>query len=193
MNISEKALQRSCGRLSGGTGKIVCEKGSESGHAGRRVLDDRAAWAGVINCLREKANGRTCKTFSGRRAAAGRQIDFASLRDAGGFGGRDQRAAEFFCGGGLPQHARVYERAGRGGERRERVSAGYGARAARIEEQLAGAGCGKFRDDHALARGDFGGAGIHYKTDGRRVVAEEADEESGRTAAGDGRGYSREG
>ena len=58
--------------------------------------------SGVLKSWREKTNCVAGKTFDGRRAAAGRQIDFASLRHAGGFGGRDQRAAEFFGGGGLP-------------------------------------------------------------------------------------------
>src|SRR5580704_12914919 len=148
MNISEKALLRSCRKAVRGDREKSCARRERNRDTpAEDFWTDRAAPAGVINCLREKANGRTCKTFSGRRAAAGRQIDFASLRDAGGVGGMDQRAAEFFCGGGLPLHAGVSARAGRGGERRERVSAGYRARAARIEQQLAGAGCGKFRDD----------------------------------------------
>src|ERR1700730_6342249 len=151
MNISEKALLRSCGKtVPRDREKSCARRGAESRQPGEEVWTDGAALAGVINCLREKANGRTCKTFSGRRAAAGRQIDFASLRDAGGVGGRDPGAAEFFCGGGFPYPARVYERTRRGGKGRERIGAGYGAWAARVEEQLAGAGCGKFRDDHAV-------------------------------------------
>lgn len=57
---------------------------------------------GVLKSWREKTDGVAGKTFDGWSAAAGGQIDIASLCDAGGFGGGDQRVAEFLRGGGLP-------------------------------------------------------------------------------------------
>jgi hypothetical protein len=45
--------------------------------------------SGVLKSWREKTDCVACKTFGGWSAAAGRQIDLAPLRDAGGIGGRD--------------------------------------------------------------------------------------------------------
>jgi hypothetical protein len=44
---------------------------------------------GVLKSSREKTNCATGKIVDGRRATAGRQIDFPSLRDARRFGRRD--------------------------------------------------------------------------------------------------------
>ena len=72
--------------------------------------------AAVLKSLCEKTNCETGKNFDGRGAAAWGQIDLAPVRDAGGLGGGDERAAEFFGGGGLSQYAGMHERAGRGRE-----------------------------------------------------------------------------
>ena len=82
----------------------------------------------MLKLLCEKADCAAGKTFDRRRVAAGRQIHFAPVRDAGGVGGRHERAAAFCGGGGLPQHAGLHERAWRGRESREGHGASDGAR-----------------------------------------------------------------
>ena len=105
MKISGKRLVGACGKtVRADREKDQVKKERDSGVLkmikGRGPLRDlKERWrfeAGVRSVLksgREKTNGVAGKTFGGRGAAAGRQIDFASLCDAGGFGGGDERTA----------------------------------------------------------------------------------------------------
>src|SRR5713101_2288705 len=148
----------------------------------RRNQDKR-----VLKSAREERNHSPRKVLDRRSSAAGRQIHFASLRNAGSAGRRHERTAAFFRGGRLSQQSGVHERAGRGSENRQGYRSNYRARAAGIEEQLAGAGCRQFRDHDAAAGGNSGRAGIYLEADGRRLSAETADEASHRAIAGNGR------
>ena len=141
----------------------------------------------MLKSAREERDHSPCKVLDRRSSAAGRQIHFASLRNAGSAGRRHERTAAFFRGGRLPQHSGVHERAGRGSENRQGYRSNHRTRAAGFEKQLAGAGCRQFRDDDAAAGGNSGRAGIYLEVDGRRLSAETADEASHRAIAGNGR------
>src|SRR6266571_4512651 len=107
----------------------------------------------MLKSAREERDHSPCKVLDRRSSAAGRQIHFASLRNAGRAGRRRERTAAFFRGGRLPQHSGVHERAGRGSENRQGYRSNHRTRAAGFEKQLAGAGCRQFRDDDAVAGG----------------------------------------
>jgi len=146
---------------------------------------------GVLEFACEKGDDSSGEAFDRRAGAAGRQVHFAPLCDAGGACGRDERSAAFFCCRGLSQLTRLHGIPGRGSESGGGYSSNNGARSAGIEIELAGAGCREFRDDDAAAFRDFGGAGICVQADRRCVPAEAADETRDWPAAGDGRGNSR--
>src|SRR5712664_1471950 len=155
--ISERGTGSALQRLAGSTG------GRPSN--GKLKLDCAVIFemrlGGVLEFAREERDDSSCKAFDRRAGAAGRQVHFASLRDAGGAGRGYQRTAAFFGSSGLPQHAAVHKRAGRGSEGGRGYGSDNGARSAGTEIQLAGTGCREFRDDDAAAFRDFGGAGIY--------------------------------
>ncbi len=155
-----------------------------------RALIFEMRLGGVLEFACEKGDDSSGEAFDRRAGAAGRQVYFAPLCDAGGACGRDERSAAFFCCRGLPQHTRLHGIPGRGSERGRGYSSDNGARCAGNEIQLAGAGCGEFRHDDAIAFRDSCGSGIHIEAHGRCFPAEAADETRDWPAAGDGRGNS---
>ena len=159
---------------------------------GRTVIFEMRV-GGVLEFAREKRDDSSGEVFDRRAGAAGGQVHFTSLRNAGGAGRGYQRTTAFFCCRGLPQHGAVRKRAGRGSEGGRGYGSDNGARSAGIKIQLAGAGCREFRNDDAAAFRNFGGAGICVEADGRCILAEAADEARDWPTAGDGRGNSRAG
>src|SRR5580704_19720915 len=85
------------------------------------------------------------------------------------------------------------EDTGRGRKGRWHDGQSYRARIARVEEQLANAGCGEFGDHDTAAFRNFKRARIYHQDYWRQFAANAAHEAGGWSVAADGRGYSREG
>ncbi len=65
-------------------------------------VDGETKISSMLKSAREERDHSTCKVLDRRSSAAGRQIHFASLRNAGRAGRRRERTAAFFRGGRLP-------------------------------------------------------------------------------------------
>src|SRR6266566_3432617 len=145
---------------------------------------------GVLESFCEERNDPACEIFDGRRGAAGRQVHLPPLCHVSGARRRHKRVAELFCRRRLPQHTRLRERAWRGSKNWKRHRTRDRTRRARIEKQLAGAGCGKFWNDDAAARWNSGRAEFLFQVDGRRFPTKAAYEACACAAARNGRRHS---
>ena len=179
-------------RRSGGTvwpGRMVIPSEARNSDQAR----DRHSWsqaAGVLESFCEERNDPACEIFDGRRGAAGRQVHLPPLCDVSGARRRHKRVAKLFCRRRLPQHTRLHERAWRGSKNSQRHRTRDRTRRAWTEEQLAGAGCGKFWNHHAAARWNSRRAEFLHQVDRRRFPTKAADEARDCAAARNGRGHS---